>query len=228
MAHIDPATGRLCLHVVFDGAPRSGKTTTIRALARRHGLQVETPEERDGRTLYFDWLDFEGGQIRGQAIHCRTIAVPGQDEHAARRASILEAADVVIFVADTSAAQLAASRNHYAELKTLLAMSHRPIPIVVQLNKRDADDALSFETARRVFDGGSSHLLESVATAGDGIQETFAIAVSEAVRALHQYATPAGIPSGLAVQELDLADPRSLLERLLSQTPSTPGKDGLL
>ncbi|MEO1082615.1 MAG: GTPase domain-containing protein [Acidobacteriota bacterium] len=225
MAHLDPDTGRLCLHVVYDGAPRSGKTTTIRALARRHGLQVETPEERDGRTLYFDWLDLQGGQVLGRPIQCRTVAVPGQDGLAARRAAILEAADAVIFIVDSGRQHVAASRQHFEELLTILGARTRPIPVLTQLNKRDADDAMELDGLRPLFEDHSIHLLESVATDGEGIQETFALGVSEAVRALHagSLLKPGG-PSTPSLGELDLRNPHSLLERLLAQEKTLPGR----
>ncbi|MEO1368179.1 MAG: GTPase domain-containing protein [Acidobacteriota bacterium] len=219
---MDPDSGRLCLHVVYDGAPRSGKTTTLRALANRRGLQVETPEERNGRTVYFDWLDIEGGQVLGQPIQCRTIAVPGQDALAARRAAILEAADVVIFIVDSSRRHVAESRRHFDEMLTILEARARPVPVLTQLNKRDADDAADVGDLRKLFGDRSNHLLETVATDGRGLQEAFALGVSEAVRALHDgQLREATDPSAPLPGEIDLRNPRSLLERLFSQRASS-------
>ncbi|MEM8995233.1 MAG: GTPase domain-containing protein [Acidobacteriota bacterium] len=227
MAHLDPDSGRLCLHVVYDGAPRSGKTTTIRALAKRRGLQVETPEERDGRTVYFDWLDVQGGQVLGRPIQCRIIAVPGQDALVARRAAILEGADVVIFTVDTGRGHVASSRRHFEELLTILEARPRPIPVLTQLNKRDADDAVALRELRELFGKGSTHLLETIATDDEGLQEAFALGVGEAVRALQSsQLLEAGGPAASLPDEVDLRSPYSLLERLLDQRkPSASGGD---
>ncbi|MEM1177306.1 MAG: GTPase domain-containing protein [Acidobacteriota bacterium] len=224
MALIDPTTGQLKLHIVYDGAPKSGKTTTLHALARRYGLEVETPEERNGRTVYFDWMDFVGGRVRDLPIRCRVIAVPGQDELAARRATILEAADAVIFVVDTRREHAAKSREHFEELQTLLRARMRPIPVLAQLNKRDADDTLDVDELKSLFGPGSVHLIETVATDGDGVQQAFALGISEAVRSVRgSNLSRAGGLQELTGIEVDLGDPRSLLDRLLSQAAPKMG-----
>ena len=83
MARIDDDRGVLVLRVVYDGPPFSGKTTTVRTLADRLGVAVETPEEERGRTLFYDWADYVGGLYDGRKIHCEIITVPGQRELAA-------------------------------------------------------------------------------------------------------------------------------------------------
>lgn len=215
MAHFDPETGRLCLHVVYDGAPFSGKTTSLWTLAHAFGRQVETPEERQGRTVYFDWLDYDGGLYRDEPIRCRIIAVPGQSERLAYRLKILKAADAVVFVADTTAAGFASTREHFADLCERLTGRDREIPILVQLNKRDAADAVDLDQAEASFVPGAVRSLVSVATDGEGVREIFTLAVGEAIRALRQEHV-----SGLTLQpipsadEPDLANPASLFDQL--------------
>lgn len=91
MPIIDDERGVLVLRVVYDGPPRSGKTTTLRTLAASLSAGMVTPEERDGRTLYFDWVDYIGGIFEGRKIRCQIVSVPGQTELAARRKHILGA-----------------------------------------------------------------------------------------------------------------------------------------
>ena len=57
MAVLHPDDDVLVLSVVYDGPPEAGKTTSVRALAKSVGREVYTPEEQDGRTVYFDWLE---------------------------------------------------------------------------------------------------------------------------------------------------------------------------
>ena len=217
MAHLDPKSGRLTLHVVYDGAPLSGKTTTVRALAIKHGGFVETPEERDGRTTYFDWLDRDAGQFNGQPIQCRLIAVPGQDRYAVRRAMLLEAADVVIFIADTTATRFDRTLNQFENLKARLRSRDRKIPVLVQLNKRDDDGALDLAEVRATFKGRCVHCLETVAREGEGVQEMLALAAGAAIRALRE--SPLGITKELAKAEDLAADPASLLEQMMFYVP---------
>ena len=194
--------------------PHSGKTTTLRSLARLFGREVETPEERDGRTIYFDWLDHIGGRFEGQPIHCRIVAVPGQPALGRRRQEILAGADSVVFVADTSQAGFEASRARFLELGQDLASLGRSIPIVTQLNKRDALDAVDLRDARSIFEGLSKRILETVATTGAGLREALVLAIGEAIRSLAEGADGREL---LGLRKHDLGRPHELFDRLIAR-----------
>ena len=53
MPIVDKERGVLVVRVVYDGPPMSGKTTTLRALAKGLGVAITSPEERDGRCLLY-------------------------------------------------------------------------------------------------------------------------------------------------------------------------------
>jgi hypothetical protein len=78
VASLDPAAGQVVIRLVYDGPPRSGKTTSLRSLAGSFALRLITPEEAGGRTLLFDWMDYVGGRFEGYDIRCQIISVPGQ------------------------------------------------------------------------------------------------------------------------------------------------------
>ncbi|MGH9886021.1 MAG: hypothetical protein ACREBE_10860, partial [bacterium] len=105
------------ISVVYDGPPEAGKTTTVRALARGFGREVYTPEERDGRTVHFDWLEHIGGRFEGSPIRCQIVSVPGQKRWVRRRAHFLERADVVVFVGDTTASAWPETVARLADLR---------------------------------------------------------------------------------------------------------------
>src|SRR5262245_10750807 len=98
---VDP--DHVVISVVYDGPPRAGKTTSVRALAGSFGREVFTPEERNGRTVHFDWLEHIGGRFEGAPIHCQVVSVPGQKRWTRRRGHFLDRADGVVFVGDTTA-----------------------------------------------------------------------------------------------------------------------------
>jgi hypothetical protein len=100
------------IRIVYDGAPMAGKSTSVRALGRGLGGEVVTPAEVSGRTLYFDWLDYTGGLFEGRRIRCQIISVPGQATLAPRRRRLLESADVIVFVGDSTPAGFAADRSY--------------------------------------------------------------------------------------------------------------------
>ena len=83
MATFDPNTGQLILQIVYDGAAFSGKTASVESLGRILRRPVVSPEIREGRTLFFDWMEYDGGYRFGRPIASRVLSVPGQKELAA-------------------------------------------------------------------------------------------------------------------------------------------------
>jgi len=166
------------ISVVYDGPPRAGKTTSVRALARSFGREVFTPEERDGRTVHFDWLEHIGGRFEGAPIHCQVVSVPGQRRWRRRRAHFLERADVVIFVGDTTPDGWPDTVARLAELRREPdARSGAPVGLVFQANKRDCSDAVSLdELVARAGDARTA-VIESAAADGTGVREAFVFAV---------------------------------------------------
>jgi hypothetical protein len=81
---VDHSEQAVVISVVYHGPPEAGKTTTLRTLARGFGREVYTPEERDGRTVHFDWLEHIGGRFEGSPIRCQIVSVPRLDVGADR------------------------------------------------------------------------------------------------------------------------------------------------
>ncbi|HKP58519.1 MAG TPA: GTPase domain-containing protein [Polyangiales bacterium] len=188
MPIIDNKRGVLVVRLIYDGPPMSGKTTSVRTLARGLGVTVETPEENDGRTMYFDWMDYVGGLFEGRQIRCQVISVPGQAEHARRRKKLLASADAVILVADTRASALPAAFRVLEDLLPHCRTQDPPVGVVLQANKRDAPDSVPRGQLQAELGAiAPLAIVETVATTGDGIREAFVFGVRLAldrVRAL--------------------------------------------
>jgi signal recognition particle receptor subunit beta len=188
MPTFDTTQGLLVIRIVYDGPALSGKTTSLKALAQGVASQLESPEERDGRTLYFDWMEYVGGLFEGRQIRCQIVSVPGQSELAHRRQRLLETADAVVCVLDTRRPELEFGLSWLYELTPQCRVKTPPVGIVLQANKRDASDAVPRDELRtRVNQIAPIAIVESVATAADGIREAFVLSVRLAldrVRAL--------------------------------------------
>jgi signal recognition particle receptor subunit beta len=168
----------LIVQIVYDGPPEAGKTTSVRALGRSFGREVYTPEEREGRTVYFDWLEHVGGRFEGAPISFRIASVPGQERWLGRRVYFLERADAVVFVGDTSSNGWGETIARLAELSgRLAARGSPPVGVVFQANRRDRADAVPLEEVRRVADAHGLALVESIAIDGTGVREAFVFAV---------------------------------------------------
>jgi len=219
MATISATTDALVIRVVYDGPPMAGKTTSVRSLAGKLGGDVCAPEEIDGRTLYFDWLDYTGGLFEGRRIRCQIVSVPGQATLASRRRRLLESADAVVFVSDSTADAVEQTSHYVSGLQRVLAAVHGPpVGIVVQANKRDRQDAVSLpDFNARLEDAGSrAAVIESIATAGVGIREAFVFAVRLALDRVREL---------MRVQHLTVGDPAiDSPEALLNDMRSNEGE----
>jgi hypothetical protein len=202
MANFSPSGDLLVIRLVYDGPPRSGKTTTLAALAGSLARPLVSPEEALGRTLFFDWVEYVGGSFEGLPIRCQIVSVPGQRALARRRQALLATADVVVFVADTTAAGLAETVDCLESLRTLLAArAGPPIGLVLQANMRDRTDALPLAALRDRLGLAGAACVESVATDGVGIREAFVLAVRLALDHVRELMAAGAVRRGLAAAE---------------------------
>jgi signal recognition particle receptor subunit beta len=180
MATLDVERGVIVVRIVYDGPAMSGKTTSLRSLAASLGGTMFSAQEAEGRTLFFDWLDYTGGRFNGYPIRCQLVSVPGQRALRSRRERILQTADAVVFVADTRSSKVEAGVRMARDLQRALNRVARPSPgVVVQANKRDDPDAVTLAELRQAFEIADYPLafMETTATNGAGIRETFIFAV---------------------------------------------------
>ncbi len=177
MAILDAERNAVVIRIVYDGPPEAGKTTSLTALSASLARPMISPAQAGERTLFFDWLEYTGGLFEGRQIRCQVVSVPGQAELAHRRRALLEAADVVVFVSDSTPTAVESTLVALAEMQAMLAaVSGPPVGFIVQANKRDLPRAVALATLREAVPGGVA-VLESVATDGKGVREAFVFAV---------------------------------------------------
>ena len=225
----------VAVRIVYDGPPAAGKTTSLRALARGFGREVVTPEELGGRTAYFDWMEYIGGRFSGAQIRCEVMTVPGQACWANRRALLLERADVVVFVGDTtpeawpeSLARLAALRSHIDQ--GAAARGGVRVGLVFQANKRDHADAVPIALIRQQVEPHRIAGDRVRRQRGDGVRETFVFAIRLALDRLRELGLQPERDTMTADQLLELlkrseaAPPEATLDEAWSQAapPATP------
>src|SRR6185369_12012010 len=153
----------LTLKLVYYGPPLSGKTTNLHALYTKVDMlnrgRLMTLDTRDDRTLFFDLLPIFF-RTASFSFRIKVYTVPGQPVHEATRKIVLAGTDGVVFVADSSPDQHQANRASWHNLVANLAnFALDKIPVVVQYNKRDLDNAVTLESADR-FGDSQRRLLE--------------------------------------------------------------------
>jgi signal recognition particle receptor subunit beta len=180
MVLYNAATRELTAKIVYYGPGLGGKTTNLQLLHDRLdpatvGSLVSLSTQTD-RTIYFDLLPVELGEIKGYKIRFQLATVPGQTAFNETRKLVLRGADGIVFVADSRWAMLPKNLESWQNLKDNLkanGLSFETIPIVVQYNKRDLEDILTVEAMQEALGFSSFPSVEAVATAGRGITETF-------------------------------------------------------
>jgi signal recognition particle receptor subunit beta len=166
--------------IVYWGPALSGKTTSLRALhdftpRGRRGV-LETLDTQDERTLFFDYLPLMWGTIAGFRGRVKILGAPGQRIYRATRRLLLQGADGVVFVADSSPDQLSANVESFNELGVALRSLGRDLgemPLVLQYNKRDLAQALKVEVLQTALNPRAVPALPSVATRGEGVADAF-------------------------------------------------------
>jgi signal recognition particle receptor subunit beta len=222
MAGIDRTRNLIVLRIAFDGPASAGKTTTVRALGERLGRPCSTPDTAGDRTLFFDWLDYTGGLFEGYQLRCQVVSVPGQALLAKRREYLLRSADSIVYVDEINRTRLDTTLAALTDLQRLKIEGDRSVGVVLQANKRDLPDALPVHEIRQALAGARLPIsvLESTATEGMGVRESFVFAVRLALDKVRAQIRNHTLEEGL----LDVDDPEALLEHMRAQEapPSSP------
>ena len=182
MALINHRAREIHFKVVYFGPGLGGKTTNLRFLhdrlpADRRGrlLSIATDHER---TLFFDFLPVDLGQVNGFLTRFHLYTVPGQVHYRLSRRAVLQGVDGLVFVADSHPAREQANLESLDDLEThLRSMALTPeqlerIPRVFQWNKRDLPAALPVERLRAALNPHGAPEFEAVASEGRGVSET--------------------------------------------------------
>jgi signal recognition particle receptor subunit beta len=99
-----------------------------------------TVKTHGDRTLFFDFLPFDIGKIKGYDIRIQLYTVPGQVKYDATRRLVLRGTDGIVFVADSMAVRREKNISSYQNLKDNLLTYKKNLsnlPFVLQCNKMD-------------------------------------------------------------------------------------------
>ncbi len=166
--------------IVYYGPALSGKTTNLEQIYERMPSDAKgkmvSMKTRTDRTLFFDFLPIELGDINGYRTRMLLYTVPGQVYYNATRKLVLKGADAVVFVADSSPSKLAEnieSLRNLEENLNELGLTLDTMPWVIQYNKRDLPDAAPVRTLESELNLLRVPSFEAIAKQGIGVYETF-------------------------------------------------------
>ena len=179
MTFINYVAREINCKIVYYGPGLGGKTTNLQYIyemtsPENKGKMISLATETE-RTLFFDFLPIDLGQIRGFRTRFHLYTVPGQVFYDASRKLILKGVDGVVFVADSQEERLDANLESISNLGENLkeqGFDLSRIPYVLQLNKRDLPGAMPVDELTRLLLVKGEPVFEAVATKGIGVPES--------------------------------------------------------
>src|SRR6186713_1720278 len=148
MSFINYSSREINCKLVYYGPGLCGKTTNL------HYIYAKTSPDAKGklislateteRTLFFDFLPVDLGQIRGFKTRFHLYTVPGQVYYNASRKLILKGVDGIVFVGDSQLERMEANQESMQNLYDNMSeygYDLTKMPFVIQYNKRDLPNA---------------------------------------------------------------------------------------
>ena len=191
MSMINYASREINCKIVYYGTGLGGKTTNLEYVYSRvspntKGKMISLATETE-RTLFFDFLPIDLGEVKGFKTRFHLYTVPGQVYYNASRRLILKGVDGVIFVADSQRermeANVEAMHNLYENLESY-GYDLSKIPFAIQYNKRDLSNAMTMEELRSQLNPSGVADFGGVAIEGKGVFETLSSVSKMVVQAL--------------------------------------------
>ena len=165
--------------IVYYGPGLSGKTTNLQFIHERlkseHKGELMTLSTQTDRTLFFDFLPVELGEIRGLKTRFQLYTVPGQVYYNSTRKLVLKNCDGIVFVADSRESALGDNLESLSNLEQNLnayGQEIADIPMVLQYNKRDAENALDTAELDRHLNPLNLLAIPAQAPKGAGVLDT--------------------------------------------------------
>ncbi len=184
--------------VVFYGPGRCGKTTNLEYVFKTYKKQVEgemvSINTEGDRTLFFDFLPMDLGQIKGCDVRVQLFTVPGQVQYSSTRKLVLKGVDGIVFVADSLEVRREKNMISLKDLQKNLkeyGLNIFKIPVVLQYNKRDLEkEGLPIMPLEKMEKDLNRQLkvpsFPASAVSGDGVGKTLQECLKLTLQSLHR------------------------------------------
>ena len=179
MSFVNYHTKEINCKIVYYGPGLGVKTTNIQYIYQKTSSQNKgqmiTLNTENERTLFFDFLPLDLGEIRGFKTRFHLYTVPGQVFYEASRKLILRGVDGLVFVADSQVERMEANLESFQGLeRNLIDQGYdlAKVPMVMQWNKRDLPNIVPVEDLQMQLNKRKNPSFEAIASQGHGVFET--------------------------------------------------------
>ena len=178
MAFVNYNNREITIKIVYYGPALSGKTTCLKEIFKNTEFEKKgkliTLDTDGDRTLFFDFLPLEIGELGDYSIKVQLYTVPGQVAYNTTRKLVLQGSDGIVFVADSQGIMKDQNIESFQNLKMNLkenSINSSDIPLIFQYNKRDLSDVISLEDLNDDLNPENNPFFPTIATTGENIQE---------------------------------------------------------
>jgi len=189
MPHLDPTEKQIVFKIVYFGPGMSGKTTNLlyihEVLTDKYKGEMLVLDTKKERTLFFDFFPVSLGTVQGYSLKFHLYTIPGQIFYEASRKIILEGADGVVFVADSSVDKFDDNIQMFRLMIENLRSNGIDVssfPVVLQYNKRDCNPQLEIGELEKELELDDIPVTESIATEGKGVMRTLQVVSKEIIK----------------------------------------------
>ncbi|MCF0215143.1 MAG: GTPase domain-containing protein [Fibrobacteraceae bacterium] len=179
MSSINFATHEISCKVVYYGPGLSGKTTNLQVIHQKMPQDKRTDmvslATEGDRTLFFDFLPLNLGDIKGFKTRFQLYTVPGQVYYNSTRKLVLRGVDGIVFVADSQRSRQAENLESLQNLRQNLqdyGMDLDDMPFVLQYNKRDMDNVFTLDEMNAELNPRNIPFFPATAHNGKGVVTT--------------------------------------------------------
>ena len=179
MSSINFATREISCKVVYYGPGLSGKTTNLQVIHQKMPQDKRTDmvslATEGDRTLFFDFLPLNLGDIKGFKTRFQLYTVPGQVYYNSTRKLVLRGVDGIVFVADSQRSRQAENIDSLQNLRQNLqdyGMDLDDMPFVLQYNKRDMDNVFTLDEMNAELNPRGVPFFPATAHNGKGVVTT--------------------------------------------------------
>lgn len=179
MSSINFATREISCKVVYYGPGLSGKTTNLQVIHQKMPQDKRTDmvslATEGDRTLFFDFLPLNLGDIKGFKTRFQLYTVPGQVYYNSTRKLVLRGVDGIVFVADSQRSREAENKESLQNLRQNLqdyGIDLDDMPFVLQYNKRDMDNVFTLDELNAQLNPRNVPFFPATAHNGKGVVTT--------------------------------------------------------
>jgi signal recognition particle receptor subunit beta len=179
MSFINYSSKEINCKIVYYGPGLSGKTATLKYIYNTAGTDTKGKliaiNNDSNRTLFFDFLPLDLGNIRGFKTKFHLYSVPGHIMQDNIRKTILKGIDGIVFVADSQLQRLDSNKDSLKNLEehlTYYGYETSKIPMVFQFNKKDLPNTVASAELSQSLNKYGKPEFDTIALEGKGVYDT--------------------------------------------------------